>query len=199
MNFSLPRLLSSLSHQRKLCGESVVSLGLNSASAAMPDCNHEEADTRIVVHLLHALEHGMGTIKVHTADSDVIAILVGAFFDLTSTRPSLDIWVAFGTGKNFRFDSINAICVGIGEPRARALPVFHALSGCDTTSAFRGRGKKSPWQAWQAYQEVTLTFTFLAAHPFEHLHADSDHFQRIERWTVVLYDKTSPLSSVNEA
>ena len=37
-------------------GESVVSLGLN--SAAMLDCNHEEADTRIVVHLLHALEHG---------------------------------------------------------------------------------------------------------------------------------------------
>ena len=34
-------------------GESVVSLGLNSA---MLDCNHEEADTRIVVHLLHALE-----------------------------------------------------------------------------------------------------------------------------------------------
>ncbi len=178
-------------------GEAVVSLGLN--STAMPDCNHEEADTRIVVHLLHALEHGMRTIKVRTADSDVIAILVGAFFNLTSTQSSVDVWVAFGTGKNFRFYNINAICITIGEPRARALPVFHALTGCDTTSAFRGRGKKSAWQAWQAYEEVTQTFTFLAAHPFELLHAESDHFQRIERFTVVLYDKTSPLSSANEA
>ena len=164
----------------------------------MLDCNHEEADTRIVVHLLHALEHGMRTIKVRTADSDVIAILVGAFFDLTSTHPSADIWVAFGTGKHCRFYSINTICTSIGEPRSRALPVFHAFSGSDTTSAFRGRGKKSAWQAWQAYEEVTQTFTFLAAHPFEHLRADSDHFQKIERLTVVLYDKASPQSSVNE-
>ena len=162
-------------------GESVVSLGLN--SAAMLDCNHEEADTRIVVHLLHALEHGMRTIKVRTADSDVIAILVGAFFDLTSTHPSADIWVAFGTGKHFRFYSINTICTSIGEPRARALPVFHTFSGSDTTSAFRGRGKKSAWQAWQAYEEVTQAFTFLASHPFQHLRADSDHFQKIERLT----------------
>ena len=48
------------------------------------------------MHLLHALEHGLRTIKVRTADSDVIAILVGSFFDLIS---SADVWVAFGTGK----------------------------------------------------------------------------------------------------
>ena len=75
------------------------------------------------MHLLHALEHGLRTIKV---DSDVIAIPVGAFFDLISAQPSADIWVAFGTGKNFRFYSINTICSSIGEPRARALPVFAA-------------------------------------------------------------------------
>ena len=97
-------------------GESVISLGL----CSKPNCNHEEADTRIVVHLLHDLEHGMKTIKVRTGDSDVVTIL------LISVQPSADIWVAFGTGKNFRFYSINAICASIGESRARALPVFHA-------------------------------------------------------------------------
>ena len=35
-------------------------------------------------------------IKTQTADSDVIAILVGAFFDLIS---SADIWVAFIVGQ----------------------------------------------------------------------------------------------------
>ena len=89
----------------------------------------------------------MRTIKVRTADSDVIAILVGAFFDLTSTHPSADIWVALGTGKHFRFYSINTIYASIGESRARALPVFHTFSGSDTTSAFRGMDKKSAWQA----------------------------------------------------
>ena len=83
----------------------------------------------------------MKTIKVCNGDSDVVTILVGAFLDLISVQQSTDIWVAFGKGKNFRFYSINVIGASIGESRARALPVFHAWSGCDTTSAFRGRGK----------------------------------------------------------
>jgi len=123
----------------------------------------------------------------------------GVFFKLTVNKPLADIWVAFGTGKNFRMDSINAICTYLGEERAQALPMFHALTGCDTTSAFRGKGKKSAWQAWQAYEEVTGTFGFLATRPFEHLDSDSEHFQRIERLIVVLYSKTCHLTSVNGA
>ncbi len=42
--------------------------------------------------------------------------------------------------------------------------------------------------AWQSYEEVT---EFLAGHPFEHLRYDSIHFCRIEKFTVILYDKTS--------
>ncbi len=61
---------------------------------------------------------------------------------------------------------LHPLLSGIGNERVN--------TGCDTTSAFRGRGKKSAWQAWQAYEEVTQTFTFLAAHPFELLHAESD-------------------------
>ena len=51
----------------------------------------------------------------------------------------------------------------------------------------------------EAFQEVTQTFNFLAANPFQHLECNSGHFQKIERLTVVLYDKTSSLSLVNEA
>ena len=157
---------------------------------------HEEADTRIVVHIIHALQQGMKTVKVRTADTDVIAILVGTFFDLKLTHPCVDIWVAFGTGKSFKYLNINAISSHIGEAKARALPMFHALTGCDTTSAFKGRGKKT---AWQDYEEVTQTFTYLATHPFQCLNINSEHFKRIERYVVVLYDKTSSLSFVNEA
>ena len=117
---------------------------------------------------------------------------------LHAIQPLADIWIAFGVGKNYRFLSINAISHILGEPKSRALPVFHALSGCDTTSAFRGKGKKSAWQAWQAFEEVTATFEHLSLHPFEDLNADSSHFATIERFIVVLYDRTSPLSLVND-
>ena len=50
------------------------------------------------------------------------------------------------------------------------LPVFHGLTGCYTTSTFKGEGKKSAWQAWHAHEEITETF--LAIHTFVHLNVD---------------------------
>lgn len=66
-------------------GESVISVG--QISSVMTDCNHEEADTRVVVHILHALEHGIKTIVVRTVDTDVIVILTGVFFELIANNP----------------------------------------------------------------------------------------------------------------
>ena len=143
-------------------GERVISAGSD-----MTNCNHEEADTRAVVHILNALEQGMKSVKVRTVDTDVVIILAGAFYELCQTQPLADIWIAFGMSKNYRFYSINAICASLGEQRSRALPVFHTLTGCDTMSAFKGEGKKSAWQAWQAYEEVTETLEYLASNPFE--------------------------------
>ena len=51
------KLKNSLALQANLCvtaGESVVS-----SSSSMTNCNHEETDTRIVVHILHALNQNM--------------------------------------------------------------------------------------------------------------------------------------------
>ena len=54
--------------------------------------------------------------------------------------------------------------------------------------------------AWQAYKEVThIIYIFGYSHPFQCLDIDSEHFKNIERYVVVLYDKTSSLSFVNEA
>ncbi|KAJ7331188.1 hypothetical protein OS493_020892 [Desmophyllum pertusum] len=80
------------------------------------------------------------------------------FHHLKVIQPDLDLWVVFGMGRNFSFISVNIICAGLGEARSRSLPVFHALSGCDTTSTFYGKGKKSAWQAWELYPDVTPPF-----------------------------------------
>ena len=82
--------------------------------------------------------------------------------------------------------------------KSQALPLFHPLTGCDTTSAFKGKGKKSAWKVWQAFKEVTETLVYLSLNPFENVHVDSIHFASIERFIVVLYDRTSPLISVND-
>ncbi|XP_071477249.1 uncharacterized protein [Diadema antillarum] len=165
----------------------------------MADCTHEEADTRITVHLQHAVERGSRKIVIRTVDTDVLVILIGQFPSLFIEHPDIDIWVAFGVGKNFCHYNINNICKHLGDDKSRALPLFHAYTGCDTTSCFLGKGKKSAWRVWKSYPEVTQAFLHFVDHPFQAVDVSSEHISCLERFTVLMYDVTSNLVSVNEA
>jgi len=142
------------------------------------NCNHEAADTWVVVHVLHALEL--------RADTNVIVILVGQCRSFLPAQPLTDICLAFGMGKNYRFYHINAICASLRQPASRALPVFNACCGCDTTSSFNGKGKKSAWQAWQAYEDDTETFVYLANNSLLLVDADAEPFEKLERLLVCM-------------
>ena len=74
-----------------------------------------EADTRIVVHVMHALVNGANVIQVRTVDTYVVVILVGTFHEMSALHPLEDIWVAFGMGKNFHFLSIKSISEYLGK------------------------------------------------------------------------------------
>jgi len=168
------------------------------ASLTMPDCNHEEADTRILLHVLHALECGAKTVLVRTVDTDVVVLLIGKFSEF-SQHALIDIWVSFGVGRSHRMYHINAMFNLLGECKAKALPMFHSFTGCDTTSSFSGRGKKSAWEAWKSYPNVTNAFVHITENPFDVLDTSSEVFQVLERFTVVMYDKTSTTYSVDTA
>ena len=165
----------------------------------IPSCNHEEADTRIVVHLYHSLETCDKTL-VRTVVTDVVVILIGKFADLYAINSAADIWVAFGMGRSFRFLIINAMTASLGSGRSHSLPFFHALTGSDTTSTFHGKGKCSAWQAWDLCADTTTAaMEYLVNKPFHQFSKDSVYFSAIERMIVIMYDNTSPRTSVNEA
>ena len=107
--------------------------------------------------------------------------------------------MAFGTGKHFRYYSINTICAHLGKLKSRCLPPFHAVTGCDTTSSFFGKTKKSVWNTWSAYPDVSTAFLHMAENPYDEVNLTSSFFLLLERFTVLLYDKSSALGSVNEA
>ena len=161
----------------------------------MSPCNHEEADSRICIHVQHALQNGARNILVSTVDTDVIVILVGAYFSFLDTFPDMNIFVGFGTGKHFK---INSICQSLGKEKSRALPFFHTFTGCDTTSQFLGKGKKSAWESWISYPEVTKAFLFAQEHPFRLLQLQSSQMELLERYVCILYDRTTAMCLVNE-
>ena len=103
-----------------LAGTSVTSC--SDIQPPMGECNHEEADTRIVVHIQHALQNGAHSLLVRTVDTDVVVILMGKYHNLVANNPEAEIWVAFGLGANFFFISINTVSSNLGEDRSRA---FH--------------------------------------------------------------------------
>ena len=44
------------------------------------------------------------------------------------------------------------------------LPAFQALAGCNTTSGFAGRGKRTARSAWSKFKDVTPLYLHLPKH-----------------------------------
>ena len=105
---------------------------------AIEPCSHEEADSRIVLHILDAANDGHEKILVRTGDTDVVVIIVSCLQNI----PLKEIWVSFGVGKNHRYIAAHEIAASLGPRKGKALAMFHAFKGCDVTSFFSGKGKK---------------------------------------------------------
>ena len=104
-------------------------------------CNQEEADIRIVIHVLHALTCGASNVLVKTSDSDVIVILVHHFPRFNQCSKGCSVMVRFGTGKAQKLINVRELNDGLGPDRSKALPLFMALTGCDSTSSLKGHSK----------------------------------------------------------
>ena len=90
----------------------------------------------------------------------------------------------------------HVVASSLGPSKASALPMFHALTGSDTVSFFRNRGKKSAWDVWNVFPELTPVLCALKA-SLEIITEES--LAVLERFVVLLYDRTTSLLKVNEA
>ena len=130
--------------------ESVISNRPCDVSALQP-CNHSEADTRIFLHLGHAASQGHQKTYVRTVDSD-------AHF---SRLVSLNCRCVSVLGKKICDIPVHDVSAQLGPSRSLALPLFHAITGYDTTSQFLGCGKKTTWTSWQNTTGLTETLVAL--------------------------------------
>lgn len=155
-------------------------------------CTHEEADTRMVLHAWHSYQQGYRSIVIYATDTDVVVITIA----IASKMNSGKLWLAFGHGQNFRFIAAHSIAAAIGYERSWGLLLLHAISGCDTVSAIAGIGKKTAWDLWNSMPNLGTDFNRLSNAPGELTNDDMDI---IERFFVLLYNRTSCLKKVNEA
>ena len=177
-------------------GELVLSNKVVDLSGITPS-DHEEADTRMMLHLHHAVMDGHKKAFLRTVDSDVVVLSVHLFTTFKNLGLT-ELWIGFGTGKAYTDIPVHEISLQLGPDKCKALPFFHAFTGCDVTSSMLGIGKKSGWNAWMNFPKVTETMLSLIESPQE-LTEDSVHMQSIEQFTVRMYSKNCSSVTVNAA
>ena len=81
-------------------------------------CSHEEADTRLFLHMADAVKKGYRKLLVRTVDTDVVVVAIAT---LNRTKPD-ELWVAFGTGGHFLFIPIDEVAIAVGPRKSASTP-----------------------------------------------------------------------------
>jgi hypothetical protein len=146
-------------------------------------CNHEEADSRIMVHLMNAIQQGTTSVKIRTGDTNVVAIVCGQYHRIDVVV----IWIEFIASGKVTWINMAELCNSLG-PMTKAIPLFHALTGCDVTASFKGKGKVSfanslknnPW----------FTDVLREVEHFKTVQEDSELFQAIQHFFIKVYSSS---------
>jgi hypothetical protein len=181
------QVVENLSTEKEVistCGENVLCSRVHQDVSSLAPCTHEEANTRMFLHVMDAAEKGYRRLMLRTVDMDVVIMAVSTVVQLENTQ----LWIAFGTGKHLRYIPAHQIATSLGAEKARVLPMFHAFTGCDTVSSFAGRGKTTAFDTWKSFNAVTAVFSKLVAKPASF---NDDCMSVLEWYVVLLYDRTS--------
>ena len=147
----------------------------------------------MITHNPNAINSGMKSVLIKTGDTDVVAILCGQYHRL---QQSAKVWIAFGSGKHQQNIDLGVIFTSFGPKDCVSMPLFHALTGCDTTSAFRTKGKKMCMATWKKNPWFSDVLVELATNPFNQITMDSQEFHEIETFISNLY--SSEGTNVNQ-
>ncbi|XP_070535408.1 uncharacterized protein [Ptychodera flava] len=152
-------------------------------------CDHEEADTRLLLHAQHASYIGeVDNIVIRSPDTDVFMLAVSCAHQLQGQL------FLHQTSKNGQIIHINKITEALGDETAQALVGLHVFSGCDSVSAFRGKGKKKMANMLLTSDTYTNTFQEIGTS----WTVSDELMTQIESFVCELYGQ-GQCSNVNEA
>ena len=123
----------------------IESIGITSNVVEQFNCTgHEEADTKIVFHLINLLfetpnQNSNVNIEIRTSDTDILVILLGYYHNVAK---NIRTYIKLGVGSNIRWINVTQLYENLGQTLCKSLPAFHALTGCHYNPSIHGKGKK---------------------------------------------------------
>ena len=149
----------------------------------------EETDTRVVLYCLYAQEQGYKIVQVRTPDSDIFFILLH-YIDMLGR---MTVLFDTGSGKHRKLINMTEVCKAYTPEYRATLLALHAFCGCDTTSAFKGRGHVLPIKTIEKLPRFTRSLARLG----DAWGVGEDLMRELEQYTCAMYGN-SRFSSVDE-
>jgi hypothetical protein len=143
----------------------------------------------MVLHAKHAADNGYQSVIVATEDTDVFVLLLSFAKDIPAA-----LYQKRGTKTRTQFLDISQLRLSLGDDICRALIGFHAFSGCDTVSAFVGRGKLGPLNRMRSNKVFLETFTSLG----NTWDFSTETFGNLQHFTCLMYAPTTKTVVVNQ-
>ena len=152
--------------------------------------NQEEADTRIILHAAHAAKEGYSAVVVVADDTDVLVLCLAFSADIPCP-----LYQKCGTKNRVRYLDITKLRQGLGDGVCNALIGMHAYTGCDTVSAFTGRGKIGALKLITRSEHFQEVFVELG----QSWELSPDLFKRLQAFTCKLYTASATTEDINTA
>jgi len=117
-------------------------------------------------------------VVIVSEDTDVLVLLLA----FKSFIPS-SVFIKSGSQTRVKYIDISRVVERVGASVCRSLPGFHAFTGCDTVSAFAGRGKVEDYRIVKQTAEFQEMFQHLGM--FWNM---SDHlYHSLQKFTCAMY------------
>ena len=153
--------------------------------------NQEEADTRLLFHAKHAAQEEYEAVAVISEDTDMFVLLLN-FSSIINTR----LHMKCSSRTRTRLVDIKGVVQRTGREICEALIGLHSFTGCDSVSAFAGKGKigalkilKSNEGTRRAFRELGQSWT-----------VSEDLYTLLEKFTCSMYIPVGNTTShVNDA
>ncbi|KAJ8414978.1 hypothetical protein AAFF_G00025010 [Aldrovandia affinis] len=160
------------------------------AEVAGLQSNQEEADTRMILHAAHAAEEGYSAVVVTADDTDVLLLCLAFSADI-----SCPLFQNCGMKNRVRYLDITKLHQALGDCVCNAVIGMHAYTGCDTLSAFTGRGKLRALKLIMRSEHFQEVFRKLG----QSWELSMDLFKKLQAFTCKLYTATTTTEDINTA
>ena len=108
---------------------------INGVTNERPDLdNHiEEADMRIIPHIVKSIESGLKNVVVVSNDTDIYVLLLHYTPQFIKSGLT-ELWLKYGVGPKVRFIHLHVLIARLDQNLHDVLLKVHILKGCDVTS-----------------------------------------------------------------